>query len=393
MNPRTPKALVCLTAALLTVPATAPAIDYNFAGSLQLDYLYTPFARSDPRPSSHTLDGFTEELSLKLAVDISAHASAHVKFCYGCHGIEADMAYFDYRFADELNLRVGRFNPTFGEFGLRHDPGNHRLNDKPLPYDMGRMLRMIDFDRSVLPSPYVDNGVELSGSHFFGRSVQLDYAAHVVAGLRAPTDRPYDVDFQSMRQAAPYYIDNNSQPSFGGRLGATFRLGERTDLTLGSSILYGAYDTRARMNYLVLGADAFLRMGRTNLRAEFLVRRTEMYAAEPGRFAFEVPTLADGTLPERIFSIKEGWYIELEQPISRRVELMLRWDGLRRLGNVSPNNALEFDAGISRWTIGANYLFERAYRIKLSIEHYQYWGLRSGVTQDLAAHLGAVATF
>ena len=29
---------------------------------------------------------------------------------------------------DALNLRVGRFSPTFGEFGLRHDPGNHRLS-------------------------------------------------------------------------------------------------------------------------------------------------------------------------------------------------------------------------------------------------------------------------
>ena len=102
---------------------------------------------------------------------------------------------------DALNLRVGRFSPTFGEFGLRHDPGNHRLSDKPLPYDMGRMLRMNVFGDSVLPSPYVDNGIELSGTHFFDRSLQLDYAAHAVAGLRANTDTPYDVDFIASRSA------------------------------------------------------------------------------------------------------------------------------------------------------------------------------------------------
>ena len=133
------------------------------------------------------------------------------------------MAYVDFRLADEFNIRVGRFSPTFGEFGLRHDPGNHRLSDKPLPYDMGRMLRLNIFGDSVLPSPYVDNGIELSGTHFFDRSLQFDYAAHAVAGLRANTDTPYDVDFIASRSAAPYYIDNNSQPSVGGRVGLTAR--------------------------------------------------------------------------------------------------------------------------------------------------------------------------
>ena len=79
--------------------------------------------------------------------------SANMKVCYGCHGFEADMMYFDVRVADELNFRVGRFSPSFGAFNLRHDPANHRLSDKPLPYDMGRMLRMRQWNMSVLPEP------------------------------------------------------------------------------------------------------------------------------------------------------------------------------------------------------------------------------------------------
>jgi hypothetical protein len=64
-----------------------------------------------------------------------------VKICYGCHGFETDMAFVDLRVAEQLNFRVGRMNPAFGDFPLRHDPANHRANSKPLPYDMGRMLR------------------------------------------------------------------------------------------------------------------------------------------------------------------------------------------------------------------------------------------------------------
>jgi len=383
--------LLCLVGVLS--PFVAQSIDLNLAGTLQLDYLFTPFGRSDPRPASHTLDGFTEELSLKLAIDISSHASANVKACFGCHGFEVGMAYVDFRLADEFNLRAGRFSPTFGEFGLRHDPGNHRLSDKPLPYDMGRMLRMMEFGRSVLPSPYVDNGIELSGSHFFGRRLQLDYAAHAVAGLRANTDTPYDVDFIASRSAAPYYIDNNSEPSVGGRVGLTARLADRVDLTVGGSAIWGAYDTRARMTYTVLGADLFLRAGRTNVRAEYLIRRTDMYAAEQERFEYALQPLADGSLPERVFQVRDGWYVEIEQPVLRNLDVILRWDGMRRRGNVAPGAAVDFDAGVSRWTLGAQYVIERGYRLKASAEHYAWWGMRSGADQDWAFHLGAVATF
>ncbi len=391
MRSRYPMLPVCLVGVL--APLAAESIDLNLAGSLQLDYLFTPFTSADPRPATHTLDGFTEELSLKLAIDISPHASANVKVCYGCHGFEVGMAYVDFRLGDAFNIRAGRFSPTFGEFGLRHDPGNHRLSDKPLPYDMGRMLRMGEFGRSVLPSPYVDNGIELSGSHFFGPRFQMSYAAYAVSGLRAQTDTPYDVDFVASHSASPFYIDNNSQPSVGGRLGFNARLADRVDLSFGGSAMWGAYDTRARMTYTVLGADLFLRVVRTNVRAEYLVRRTDMYAADQARFEYALTPSAVGVLPESVFQVRDGWYVEVEQPILRNLDLILRWDGMRRRGNTAPGSAVDFSSGVSRWTLGAQYVIERGYRVKASAESYSWWGLRSGVTQDWAFHLGAVATF
>src|SRR5206468_578425 len=134
----------------------------TFAGSIQLDYLAT----TDPHARQSTLDGSTVELSLKLVVDLGHSASATVKACFACHGFEAGMAYVELRSSDELRLRIGRMTPAFGAFPQRHDPANHNTSDKPLPYDMGRMLRLREWNEGVLPTPWVDNGIELVGTHF-----------------------------------------------------------------------------------------------------------------------------------------------------------------------------------------------------------------------------------
>ena len=131
-------------------PTRVASQDHNFAGSVQTNYLWVA---TDPDAREQTFDGFTNELSLKVAVDFSDAVSANIKLCYGCHGVELGMAFTDLRVLDELNFRAGRFSPSFGDFPLRHDPANHLTADKPLPYDMGRMLRLREFNLSVLPAP------------------------------------------------------------------------------------------------------------------------------------------------------------------------------------------------------------------------------------------------
>ena len=163
------------------------------------------------------LDAATAEVSLKVTQDFGDRMSAAIKLCVACHGIETGMAYFDLRVADELSFRVGRFTPQFGAFPIRHDPANHRTSDKPLPYDMGRMLRLTDWNMGILPSPWVDNGLEVSGSHFFSEAVQLDYAAYAIGGPRAGNDAA-DFDYKASRSGELYYVDNNSRPSVGARL-------------------------------------------------------------------------------------------------------------------------------------------------------------------------------
>src|SRR5690606_24769198 len=151
------------------------------------------------------------------------------KVCFGCHGFELGMAFADVRVSDELNFRVGRFNPSFGEFPIRHDPANHATVDKPLPYDMGRMLRLREWNMSVLPIPYVDNGIEVNATHWFGDSAQLDYSAYAVGGFRGSNDGTA-FDFVQSRSAALYYVDNNRQPALGGRIALTVVPGD--DVTI-----------------------------------------------------------------------------------------------------------------------------------------------------------------
>lgn len=388
MKGRSVAALVCIAGVLS--PVVARAIDFNFAGTLQLDYLFVPFGSGLARPARSTFDGFTEELGLKVAADLSPHVTVNAKVCYGCHGFEVGMAFVDLRVNESVTVRAGRFSPTFGEFGTRHDPGNHRLPDKPLPYDMGRMLRIVEFDRSVLPAPYVDNGVEVMGHHALGRSVALDWAVHAVTGLRSRADLPFDVDFAAGRTAP--YLDNNSQPSVGGRVGVQFRLAPRVDLTVGGSVMHGAYNNTGTLNYTIAGADLWLRAGRTNVRAEYLLRRTDMSVASQDRFEQPI-ALVGGQLPDRLAQTRDGWYVEVEQPITRNVDILARWDGLRRIGNTRTGSPLDGDAGISRWTLGTHITVHRGYRIKAAVEHYTYWGLRNGPGSEVAAHLGVVATF
>jgi len=163
-----------------------------------------------------SFDGATAEVSLKIAMDFNNRISSNVKLCVACHGVEVGMAFFDLHVADELNVRIGRFTPSFGEFPVRHDPANHRTSDKPLPYDMGRMLRGEDWNQSVLPAPWVDNGLELSGTHYFGDYVQTSYALYAIGGPRAASN-PLDFDFKQSRSGDSYYIDNNSRPVIGGQ--------------------------------------------------------------------------------------------------------------------------------------------------------------------------------
>ena len=375
-------ALLALAALIPLSAGVAAAVEARLAGSAQLDYLYVP---TDERARRFTFDGFTTELSLKLSVDIVEQVTANVKMCYGCHGFELGQAFVDFAPFDELTFRVGRFTPSFGDFPVRHDPANHRTSDKPLPYDMGRMLRLRDWNMSVLPAPYVDGGVEVRGQ-WFGDTVDLEYAAYVIGGLRGSSDAT-DVDFIQSRSGDFYYVDNNSMPSFGGRLALGIRLGEVGSLKLGVSGLYGTYDPDNDLELFILGGDLVLRIDAFTLRAEYLLRRTEMALGDsPGDTFRYGPGASGGYDP---YFIKDGWYLEAEYTIAEAWELVARFDGMRRKGNVPLGSKLRSESLVLRYTAGLSYRFNRYARLKFSTELYDF----SDFDDEVGLHLGFVGSF
>ena len=376
--------LVLAAAGLLSAPGTARAVDRNFAGSAQLDY---HLIASEPEDGNQLgIDGFTAEVAFKVVADVSDRLSAAAKVCYGCHGFEMAMAYFDYRIFDELSFRAGRFSPSFGAFNLRHDPANHALSSKPLPYDMGRMLRSTDWNMGVLPSPFPDNGVEIAGSHWFGERVQLDYAGYAVTGFKS---EPGSLDLQWSRSFSGFFaLDNNSRPALGARTAVTLRLGAESDITVGGSYTQGSYDAQHELGYRIAGGDVSLRVAATHLRFEYLWRQHEL-EVQPGQQLIE--PRAPGT---REMIEKDGAYLELVYPAARWLELVGRLDGLRRAGNAELGGPLRPRSRIIRYAAGGVLWLAEGWRLKASTELWRF-SEETAVAErtELGVHLATVGTF
>jgi hypothetical protein len=353
---------------LLAGIARADSIDRDertVAGSVQLDYMLIP---KEKVGRDIALDGATAEASLKIVHDFGDHLSGSLKVCVACHGLEVGMAYFDFRVSDELGIRVGRFTPQFGSFPIRHDPANHRTSDKPLPYDMGRMLRLTEWNLGILPSPWVDNGVEVSGAHAVTERVQIDYAAYAITGPRAGND-PADFDFKLSRSGESYYVDNNSEPTLGAHFTVRLARGAQS-LTAGLSTMLGHYDPRAELGFVIAAAHLVLQLARVTLRAEYLARRTEMALGTNPANRFQFGPRADGTFDPDV--LKEGWYAEAEVPITSGIDAIARWDGLRRRGNVLRTSELLSDSALVRYTIGGSMRVHKGTRLKVSGELYDF---------------------
>lgn len=377
---RTLVLILALTVTVSVARADEGSPSRNFAGSIQLDYLSVG---QRARTADQGLDGTTLELSLKLSTDLGDHVSANVKVCFACHGFELGMAFFDIRVRDELNVRVGRFTPAFGSFPLRHDPANHQTSDKPLAYDMGRMVRFRDWNEGVLPAPWVDNGVEINGTHFMA-AAQLDYAVYAVSGPKGD-ETSGDFDFKQSRSAERYYADNNTEPTLGARVSLTTKLSRRATLTTGASGMAGHYDPAASLGFAIVGVDAQLKVGGVFVRTEYVARWTQFALGDdPGaRFKYG-PTRGIYTN----YFFKDGFDAEVEVPVGR-VQLLARFDGLRRSGNVLANSSLRSRSAVLRYTVGTSIRLVSSLRLKTSIERYDF----SDFDDELALHVGLAGPF
>ena len=299
------------------------------------------------------------------------------------------MAYFDYRVRDELNFRIGRFSPSFGAFNVRHDPANHATSSKPLPYDMGRMLRMTEWNLGVIPSPFPDNGIEIGGTHWFGERAADGLCRRTPCPVSRPTRGRRTSSGRTRRRRRRPLVDNNGRPAVGARWALTLKLGEANDLTGGASIMYGTYDPANRYAYMIAGVDLAARLGRTQIRFEYLVRR-QAFEADP-TMSYRTP-VALGEHPglrqaRRLSGDRAGDERRADAGDARRRPVSRR----QRADDAARSTRA---AAIFRYTGGATLAVIPGWRVKASAE---LWAFTNDppIQQELelALHLALVGTF
>lgn len=337
------------------------AARWDWSGSVSVDQKIMDVEK----PEQLAKAGTVVEVALKATVDVSDHLTASVKVCTSCHGATVDQAYAEIRAHPLANVEAGRINVPFGDYYLRHDPGNDVLQSKPLPYSMGHMLRFQadQFNLGVIPAPYSDQGASLYGDLWIKDSIQWWYAIYVVNGFRAA--QPRDFVFKNQLDDAGF-TDNNDDPAWGARLSVSQDI-----LTMGGSYLRGAYDPASDYDYSAWGVDLALRLGNVQLRSEYLERDTEILVEE-----------------SRDNLLKKGFYLQAESPLGRYLTLVGRFDGLLREGDPL-GTANDQSSGVVRWTLGVNVSPTVDYSFRLGYEYWRFTDFR-----DVSVvHLGAVVAY
>ena len=152
--------------------------------------------------------------------------------------------------------------------------------------------------------------------------------------------------------------------------------------------MHGTFDPRNSLGYTIAGADVSGRFHRTQVRAEYLVRRQEF--TEDPRQMFKDPITGTG----RDHFDKHGYYLELEQPLTDGLSLFARADGLFRRGNVLADSPLTTRSVVFRYTGGLTVLLQPGFRLKLSGEGWAFSDrFPDHQRWELSIHLGVVGTF
>ena len=152
--------------------------------------------------------------------------------------------------------------------------------------------------------------------------------------------------------------------------------------------MYGTWDPANRFTYLIGGGDLAARIGRTQVRLEYLVRR-QTFAPDPA-VPYKLAVPASG---EDMFD-KHGAYLEIERAMTETITLLARADGLYRAGNIPADSPLAPRAAVFRYTAGGTLGLAPGFRLKASAE---LWAFSNDPPAhqdlDLAFHLAVVGTF
>jgi hypothetical protein len=142
--------------------------------------------------------------------------------------------------------------------------------------------------KPFLYAPYWDEGILATGRIPFGCHDQheLWYAGFVINGFDA-----LGMDGIHKRTIG----DNNENKTLGGRVSATFRLGDETSLAIGAAGLTGKYDAFDELSFYAYEADVEFVSGPFSIYLEAFQRPTEIAGGvieNPAAFITEVARLS-----------------------------------------------------------------------------------------------------
>ena len=100
------------------------------------------------------------------------------------------------------------------------------------------------------------------------------------------------------------------------------------------------------------------------------LRRTQMALGDDPGSRFKYGPGKNGKYDP--YFLKDGFYVEAIVPLLPRFELVARFDGMRRRGNVPVNSVMRKESGILRYTFGGDVSLGYGVRIKMFGEFYDF---------------------
>jgi hypothetical protein len=306
--------------------------------------------------------GFFPELWVGAAWQPQGAVTARVTACISCHNevvsrvevVEAAMRLDLAKWCQcddpkvQATIDAGRFIVPFGAFSAQASPGAFRTVTPPLIFNMGQ--RAANTGVAVLPMPYADEGANFHAALPVDHDLELALDAYLVNGLQGGS---FGIDFLQSRD----YVDNNSQPSAGGRV----TLGNQF-VRAGGSITGGQFNAPVPgltpgLNYQIVGLDVVAHYEDVvRVQAEYARRDVDTFI---GSLASPNPIGNDRT---------SGYYVQGELRVYEkpRISLLARYDG-------QDHRTVFGDAGhVRRLTGGVNFLLPDG---SLLMINYERWWL------------------
>ena len=198
----------------------------------------------------------------------------------------------DYKIADPLILRMGKFLTPIGHFNEYLSPEYaNKLPDRP--YCLWQ----------IVPIVWAETGVQLRGHYELPADRSINYAFYVVNGLEQAANGDGSVaEGGSIRSMRQNNRDSNSHDkAFGGRIG--FKPWK--DLEIGASYYTGPYTIDGERDLAIMDFDVQYKKDDLTLRGEYVraVQETSV-----------------GDL------IKDGFYAEAAYRVNRYLEPVVRYD-------------------------------------------------------------------